>query len=78
MITIGVRYTCGLCDVANVTVQIPARASVDEDLKVWMDRLTVLVGDDHRRRSPTCFARKIRQLEIPIENAAWVGGPPIQ
>lgn len=77
MITISVVYTCGLCDVTDATVQLPARDS-EQDLLEWMNQLTAAIQADHLRRSPGCFARKIRHVKIPIANAEWVGGPPVQ
>lgn len=77
MVTIEVRYTCGLCPASDVPVKVVARTS-DEDLGEWMEKLTLVVQADHMRRSPGCRARKLKQLAIPIENAEWVGGPPLQ
>jgi hypothetical protein len=77
VILLTVKYTCGLCDAVDAAVTLPARAS-DEDLIKWMDKLTLAISQDHMRRSPQCRARKLKHVQIPISNAEWVGGPPIQ
>lgn len=77
MILIGVKYTCGLCTVVDATVQVPARPS-EMDLEKWMANLTAIIQADHQRRTPGCPARKLKQVAIPVSNAEWIGGPPIQ
>lgn len=77
MITIPVKYTCGLCDIVNAEVQVPARES-DEDLMSWMDKMGRALAEDHIRRSPNCRPQRFKNVMIPLENAGWVGGPPVQ
>lgn len=75
-ITIKVRYTCTLCATLDVVVTVPARG--DEDVGKWLDQTAAYIGDDHRRRSPKCVARKMTNLKIPITGADKVGGPIIE
>lgn len=77
MITITVRYTCGICDVVDAEVPIIARLN-EEDLVEWMNKLTLAISQDHARRSPFCHPRKLKHVMIPTQNSGWVGGPPLQ
>lgn len=77
MIKIQVKYSCVLCGIENAEVQVPARDS-SEDLTSWMNQLSHALAEDHVRRSPHCRPKKLQNVMIPLENAGWVGGPPVQ
>lgn len=74
--TICLRYTCDLCGLNDVSLDVPAREH--EDVVAWMHATVQRVADDHRRLSPGCPARELTHLKIPISGAQKVGGPPIQ
>lgn len=74
--TIIVRYSCTLCALIDASLTVQARTS-EEDIKQWMDKLIVQLSDDHRRRSPGCHPKQLHNVKIPMDGAAWIGGPPI-
>lgn len=77
-LTIRVQYSCALCGVQNGSVDVPARMSDDDNVVHWVEQICGnAIGQDHRRRSPTCPARKISEVKIPIDGAERVGGPAI-
>ena len=64
MITTRVLYSCALCGVVKVGVDVPARQ--DEDVRVWMDHMIRFLMVDHVGRSPNCAARKFTDVMIPM------------
>jgi hypothetical protein len=74
--TIDVQYSCATCRLRRVHLDVPARG--DESVLDWMDATVRLVGKDHRRRSPTCKAKELTEMLIPMTGTAKVGGPTVQ
>jgi hypothetical protein len=77
MMEITVRYSCKLCNLTEVKVDVPARGQ-HEDLKRWMDKMGRVIEKDHHARSPMCMSRQMANVMIPAENIGWIGGPPLQ
>jgi hypothetical protein len=76
--TIKCLYTCTLCDLVDVAVEVPARASTQAVVE-WMERICIpAIANDHRRRSPACNPDTLENLKIPISNADYIGGPAVQ
>ncbi len=73
MIAIRVLYTCRLCGLDNVGVDVPARG--DENVLVWMDSTARQLSEDHAKRSPNCYPKTLDEIKIPITGANKVGGP---
>jgi hypothetical protein len=78
MVTITCKYSCALCGLKRVAVEIPMRAS-DETAVHWMEQLVIpnLVAD-HEQRSPACHPETLSELLIPMAGADYIGGPPVQ
>lgn len=74
---ITVMYSCRSCDVRDEKVDVPARQSHEVNVVKWMEGTTARIGQHHRSRFPRCNARKLYDLKIPMDNAEWIGGPPI-
>ncbi len=74
--TTDVKYSCNLCGIHRVTVEVPAREN--EDLGAWMRTLTLRLQEDHGRRSPDCHADKLDEVLVPMDGRTKVGGPAIQ
>ena len=75
-VTIRALYSCEGCGLRDVGVDVPARG--DEDVAEWMRGTVKRLSADHRRRSPTCTARAMQEVKIPITGADRVGGPSLQ
>lgn len=73
---ITVTYSCRVCGLNEVGVDVPARES--EDVVAWMDRTVRLVAADHAWRSPDCRTDHLANLKVPLTGAAKIGGPAVQ
>lgn len=74
--TIVCKYSCKVCGLERVAVNVPARR--EEDLVKWMeDVCSVALAKDHCRRRPGCRASTLSEVMIPITGAQKVGGPPV-
>jgi len=70
-----IRYSCKVCGLKDIEIQIPFRDS-NEDVVKWMESKVIpATGADHRRRSPLCMTQELSDLKIPITGAEYVGGP---
>lgn len=67
------KYSCHLCGINKVEVDVPARG--DEDILQWMDVLAARLSADHRERSPHCRPITLSDVMIPITGTNKVGGP---
>jgi hypothetical protein len=74
--TIKVRYSCDLCGLKDIEVEVPMRGN--EDVLQWMDNTIIHLGQDHMQRSPRCFPDKLVRVMIPITGAEKIGGPAVQ
>lgn len=76
-LTIGVKYSCHLCGLKDIEVQIPARET--EDVLAWMHQvLEPGVGADHQMRSPHCKPKTLKDVKIPMSGADRIGGATAQ
>lgn len=67
-------YSCHLCGVHRVAVNVPVRTS--EDVNVWMDDVAIpALVRDHESRSPGCKPSTFSEVMIPMTGRAKVGGP---
>lgn len=73
---ITVKYSCYVCRLAMVDVEVPARAE-DEDLMHWMDVLCHKLSRDHHERSPRCRNIVLNDVMIPMAGNERVGGPAV-
>jgi hypothetical protein len=73
---IQVEYTCALCGLKDVKLNVLARHS-EEPVKEWMDNLIRVVSINHWHRSGGCKAETMTSLKIPInqEPDTWIGAP---
>lgn len=75
---IKVMYSCNLCGLHKVVVEIEPR-DPKQDVAAWMEKfLTPAVGGDHAQRSPGCHPETLSEVYIPVTGAAYIGGPAIQ
>lgn len=74
--TLRVLYSCPLCGLTAVPVDVPLRGD-DEDVLVWMEQTIRLTGEDHARRSPDCHPEQLHDLQIPIAGTERIGGPQV-
>jgi hypothetical protein len=75
-LTIRCFYSCALCGLKKVPVDVPARG--DEDVCDWMEVTIRLVGQDHAFRAPGCHPKTLTDLMIPMTGTDRVGGPTLQ
>lgn len=75
---IVVQYSCTVCAVRDVKVEVPVRESPDVDVVQWMKQTIARVAGHHRNLHPYCLAKALHDLKIPMQGVEWVGGPPIQ
>lgn len=75
MQTIRVKYSCHLCGLRNIEVDVPARRT--EDVLEWMDGTVRLLGRDHARRSPRCHPTQLKDVMIPMPPGTDRIGDPI-
>lgn len=74
--TIGCKYSCALCGLKRVEIQLPARG--EESVTDCMQATVNLVAKDHRRRSPHCRAKELTEFLIPTTGRDKIGGPSVQ
>lgn len=77
---LGIRYTCALCELYDVTVEVRFREPA-EDIIVWMKQVVEpALGKDHQRRSPDCHPTMLTQVKIPMPpgKEGLIGGPTHQ
>ena len=73
--TIRVFYSCALCGLIKVGLDVPAREV--EDVRVWMDSTILLLSQDHNRLSPHCHPTTLTNLLIPMTGVDRIGGPAV-
>jgi len=74
MAAITVRYSCSVCFLDNINLDVPERDAT-EDVRDWMERTVRLTWEDHWRRSPSCRAKMLSNLMIPMTGRPMIGGP---
>ena len=72
---ITVFYSCTLCDLLKIAVEVPARE--DEDVLDWMKQTIQFIANDHFGRSPNCRPEQLHDLMIPVTGANKIGGPSL-
>jgi hypothetical protein len=75
-VTITCKYSCKLCRLKRVKIQVPARQQ--ESVTEWMEKTVQKVAADHQRRRPGCPAKELTEFLIPITGTDRVGGPTVQ
>ena len=74
--TIGVKYSCALCGLHRVTVDVQARE--DEPIGEWMEAMARQLAEDHEKRSPICHPKQLTEVMVPMTGAVKLGGPALQ
>ena len=71
------KYTCGLCEINEQPVSVPARTG--EDVIEWVRlMMTPALMRDHLQRSPDCHPKEFESVMIPIPpGIKKIGGPVI-
>jgi len=73
---ITVFYSCHLCGLNKVGVEVDARDK--EDVIQWMDYVGIRLSQDHKRRSPLCVPKELKDVMIPMTGVNKIGGAPVQ
>lgn len=76
MITITVKYSCGLCRLEKIELLVPAREN--ESIDQWLQETIQRIADDHAKRSKGCFPDHLKDIMIPVYNENQIGGPELQ
>jgi hypothetical protein len=76
VVTIKVRYSCRVCHLVDAVVEVPARTADDENIIKWMNATIIVIGNDHRRRSPQCRPTQLHDVKIPIQGEIVGGATP--
>jgi hypothetical protein len=71
-----VRYSCDLCGLEKIPVDVRARE--EEDVLVWMEYVGRCLAEDHFSRSPHCRPKTLSRVMIPMLGTDRIGGPAIQ
>jgi len=74
---ITVYYSCNICKLEKIPCEVPARKE-NEKLDEWMENTVIILGKDHKTRSPKCKSKQLNNLILPMTGANRVGGPTIQ
>jgi hypothetical protein len=74
---ITLKYSCVLCGLRGVTVDVLARASESVPVVKWLEGTTLEIAKDHTARSPGCPARSLQDLMIPMDGAIYIGGAAV-
>jgi hypothetical protein len=64
---ITIMFSCNECEIKRHKLQIPARESAEADVVQWMRQVAQWVKDEHKRISPKCNAKEIKDLMIPMK-----------
>ena len=72
--TIQCKYTCNLCGLFRISVNIKARTT--EDICYYLENIVIpKLMQDHHQRSPNCHPNELTELMIPIPNGTnKIGG----
>lgn len=70
--TIKVRYTCGLCGIKRMPVDVAERDD-DQEVTAWVKRMAIELAADHRKRSPACHPLVFDEIMIPSDEDTPVG-----
>lgn len=73
--TILCYYSCHLCGLTKIPVEVPVRG--EEDVITWVTETARLMSRDHDARSPDCHPKELHDLMIPVSGADKIGGPSI-
>lgn len=66
------KYRCSCMD-AETSCAMPARGD-GETIEDFMTRLRIVLGNDHRSKSPNCRAEKVEHVKLPLADRGVVGG----
>lgn len=64
---ITVMFSCDGCGLVDQKVQVPARATAEEDVTEYLKRMGGWIGEEHERLSPKCKSMKMKNLKIPTK-----------
>lgn len=75
---ITIRYSCPKCGFIDRPVQVPARATADQDVRVWMHTVAACLSGDHETTSPGCAVHALSNIKIPNPPEAEFVGQQIE
>jgi hypothetical protein len=71
--TVRVKYSCPLCGLRDVAVDVTSRG--EEDVVQWIEQVCMVeLASDHATRSPHCHPLQLHDIKIPIAGAEKIGG----
>lgn len=65
---ITVMFSCDGCGLKDHKIQVPARETAEEDVRIWMAKLGGWIGEEHQRLSPNCKSMTMKDLKIPLKH----------
>lgn len=71
--TIELLYSCDQCGTRDRKINVAQRQT--ESVTDWMAAVMQRVWLDHSAHSPTCGAKKLASLKVPILHRSMIGGP---
>lgn len=75
---ITIYFDCPLCGLKDHALQVPARESADIDVRTWMDSVIWHCAEEHRRVSPKCNPRELKNLKVPLPKEGEFLGQQIE
>lgn len=75
--TTTVQYSCDLCGLKDIPVEVKAREK-DDDILDWMTKIGYDLAEDHNKRSLQCSPKTLSNIKIPLKNTEVIGGPIIK
>jgi hypothetical protein len=71
---ITIYFSCEGCGLVKQPLQVPAREDPETEAVIpWMNQTTAIISEEHRRLSPNCTAKELKNIMIPLEGAEFVG-----
>ena len=65
MATITCKYSCAVCGLTDVAVEVQGRKKLQE-VTEWVEKVMIVaLARDHARRRPWCQPKTLTQVKIP-------------
>ncbi len=78
MDTITCQYSCTLCGLTDVEVEVPIREK-SQNIVEWMKNICIpATVVDHARLMPDCHPTELHDLKIPVPAGSPMVGRPVE
>lgn len=71
-----IQYKC-TCMPTEVDLRVPERKT-GEDIKSFMDNMSVAISKDHSTRSPLCTRTTMEYAKVPMDDNKPIGETPLR